>query len=261
MFPLPSEPFERPSDLSDVEDPKVLYVRSYLMIRSVVGVLGVLLPLVFIIGEAFLQGSVRVRGSLSAYYHSSMRDVFVAGLCVVGFMLITYMAGQRRRPDWWLSTLAGVAVLFVVFFPANRPGLTEASPRCGSSPEPVGCSSMQQALGETVVATVHFASATIFITSLALACLYFAARERKSGNLRAAAVQRACGVVILAAITWVVVGGLLHFDIGPLTPLYLGEVCSVWAFAGSWLTGSRDLWRQLLPIGKPSQAAKTAVAV
>ena len=38
--------------------------------------------------------SVHVRGSLSAYYHSSMQDIFVGSLCVTGLLLITYMAGM-----------------------------------------------------------------------------------------------------------------------------------------------------------------------
>src|SRR5262249_44338468 len=69
------------------------YTRSYRAMRLVVGILGVALPLVFIIGEAFfLRGGVHVRGSISAYYHTPMQDVFVGGLCVIGFLLATYMA-------------------------------------------------------------------------------------------------------------------------------------------------------------------------
>src|SRR5438132_210540 len=78
-----------------------LYVRSYLLIRTVVGVLGIALPLVLIVGESFfLKGSAEVRGSLSAYYHSPMRDFFVGSLCVIGVLLITYMAA-RVNADFW----------------------------------------------------------------------------------------------------------------------------------------------------------------
>ena len=73
------------------------------MIRTVVGFVGVLLPLVLILGEAFfIRGGVHVRGSLSAYYHTSMRDVFVSSLCVAGIMLATYMS-EKRNADFWLS--------------------------------------------------------------------------------------------------------------------------------------------------------------
>lgn len=44
------------------------------------------LPLILMIGEVFLlRGGVQVSGSISAYCHTSMRDMFVTGLCVIGF--------------------------------------------------------------------------------------------------------------------------------------------------------------------------------
>ena len=131
-----SETIPRPSDLSNRTDPAVLYAVSYLVTRAIIGILGVLLPVAFIIGEAYLSGSVKVRGSLSAYYHTSMRDVFVAGLCVIGFFLITYLSGETKTRDFRLSLLAGVAVLFVVFFPTKRPDLAPDAPLCGVTPLP-----------------------------------------------------------------------------------------------------------------------------
>ena len=73
------------------------YTYSYRIIRLVVGFLGILLPVIFIVGEAaFLKGSVQVRGSLSAYYHSPMQDFFVDGLSIIGLMLATYMGGEPK---------------------------------------------------------------------------------------------------------------------------------------------------------------------
>ena len=51
MFAEPQGALIRPDDLSDKDDPRVLYFRSYLLIRAAVGVIGVVLPLLFIIGE------------------------------------------------------------------------------------------------------------------------------------------------------------------------------------------------------------------
>jgi Protein of unknown function (DUF998) len=250
--------FVRPTDLSNLRDPRVLYARSYLLIRTIVGVLGVLLPFVFILGEAiFLDEGVHVRGSISAYYHTSMRDIFVGSLCVVGLLLATYMAGQTKRPDWWLSLVAGIAVLGVVFFPTGRPNIPDGAPLCGITPEPAGCSPVQQELGETVVATVHFISAAVFILSLAAICFYFAYRERRAGNAGVAWLQWACGIAIVAAVAWVAVGGIMDWDLGELTPLYIGEVASIWAFGTSWLMSSRDLWQRVVPVRTPP-AVKTA---
>jgi hypothetical protein len=190
-----------------------------------------------------------------------MRDMFVGSLCVIGLLLLTYMAGRLNRRDWWLSSVAGVAVLGVVFFPTGRPHIPEGAPLCGTTPEPVGCSALQQRLGETLVATIHFVFAIVFILSLVAICFYFAhreQREQRAGYIGAARLQRACGFIILAAIAWVAVGGFLHWDLGELTPLYVGEVVSVWAFAASWLTGSPHLWRRIVPALRPAADNRAA---
>jgi hypothetical protein len=223
------------------------YTRSYRIIRLTVGFLGVLLPIVFIIGETFfLRGGVHVRGSLSAYYHTSMQDIFVAGLCVIGFMLTTYMAGESRTWDFWVSLIAGVAVLGVVFFPTSRSGLPAGAPLCGSHPEPPGCSPVEQTLGEQTTAHIHAGFAIAFILSLAIMSFLFACSEvldkpqlraqsqlkqREFRNPVLFLIHSLCALLILIAGIWAFVG----INIGELTRLYIGEVASVWAFGLSWI--------------------------
>jgi hypothetical protein len=224
------------------------YTRSYRVIRLAVGFLGILLPILFIIGEAFfLRGGVHVRGSLSAYYHTSMQDIFVGGLCVIGFLLATYMAGEPRTWDFVASLIAGIAVLGVVFFPTSRPGLPPGAPACGSQPEPPGCSPVEQALGEHTTAQIHAGCAIAFIVCLAVMSFLFATSEVRSRTERYPApgqpepsvfrnsvlflIHALCGLVILLAGAWAFLG----MNIGELTRLYVGEVASVWAFGLSWL--------------------------
>jgi hypothetical protein len=249
--------FQRPRDLGDLSDARVLFGRSYLLTRTVIGVIGVVLPVVFIIGEAFfLQGGLHVRGSISAYYHTPMNDVFVGGLCVIAVMLLTYMAGQSARPDFWLSCLSGVALLVLVFFPTSRSGVPDGAAKCGVTPEPPGCAPIQQLWGETAVATVHFASAAVFILSLAVTCFYFAYLEKvHNNNARMRRLQLTCGTLIFLAVAWVAIGGWLQLDIAELTPLYVGEVVAVWAFAVSWIATARDLWRRLFGSAAADRAA------
>jgi uncharacterized membrane protein len=256
---LTPDTFPRPQSLDERTDPAALYVRSYLITRTVVGFLGILLPIAFIIGEAFyLRGDVEVRGSISAYYHTSMRDLFVAGLSVIGFLLMTYMSAQTKTWDFWLSLVAGVAVVGVAFFPTRRPGLASGAPVCGTEPAPAGCAPVQQALGETATAVIHFTCAAIFILSLAAIAFLFAHREKKFENdMRMAVVQRICGWAIIAAIAWVILGFVVNLTIWELTPLYVGEVVSVWAFGISWLLKGRDL-RGLLGLRDVRRSPETA---
>jgi hypothetical protein len=224
------------------------YTSSYRLIRLAVGFLGILLPVVFIVGEAFfLRGGVRVRGSLSEYYHTSMQDVFVGGLCVIGFLLATYMAGEWKTWDFAASLIAGVAVLGVVFFPTMRSGLPRGAPACGTVPEPPGCSAIEQALGEHQTAVIHAVCAIVFIVFLAVMSFLFAASEvlpdrgptmaqGQSGPRRLRRpglfwTHTACALIILAAGAWAFAGA----GIWELTRLYIGEVASIWAFGISWL--------------------------
>jgi hypothetical protein len=232
------------------------YTRSYRFMRLVVGGLGIGLPIFFIIGEtAFLRGSVLVRGSLSAYYHSPMQDVFVAGLCVIGFLLVTYMAGEYKTVDFWASLIAGVAVIGVVFFPTTRSGLPLHAPLCGSIPEPAGCSPIEQTLGEHQTAVIHGICAIVFILFLAVMSFLFAVSEirpeddRDRDQLLAGQqpsrfkrprlfwTYLACALIILAAGAWAFWGA----GIWQLTRLYIGEVASVWAFGFSWILAGLNL--------------------
>jgi hypothetical protein len=242
-----SETVPRPDNLTDHRNPAVLYALSYLLIRAIVGILGILLPITFIIGEFFLAGNAEVRGSLSAYYHTSMRDLFVAVLCVTGFFLATYLAGERKTPDFWLSLVAGIAVLFVAFLPTSRPHLAPGAPECGTLPVPQGCSAVQQRFGEVMVARVHFFSAGVFILSLAVLCFVFAKREKERKDAPGMArTINACGIVIIAAVLWAILGGIFKIRTGALTPLYVAEVLSVWAFGLAWLLKARDLFKTLV---------------
>jgi hypothetical protein len=219
------------------------YTYSYRIIRLVVGVLGILLPVIFIIGEAaFLKGGVQVRGSLSAYYHSSMQDFFVGGLCIMGLMLATYMGGEPKSWDFWVSLLAGIAVLGVVFFPTSRPPNQASSGVCGS-PKAIGCSIVESTLGEHQTAIIHAACAVVFIIGLAVMSFLFGLAEVVRGKDPSPTpgqrqpsrarfwIHSGLAVIILAAGAWAFWGAQL----GNLTPLYIGEVAAVWAFGFSWL--------------------------
>jgi len=94
--PIDPPPPNELKELIERGDKSGLLRLSDLWSRAIIGIIGIVLPILLIAGEAFfLRGGVHVRGSLSAYYHTSVSDVFVAGLCVTGFFLATYMVGTK----------------------------------------------------------------------------------------------------------------------------------------------------------------------
>jgi hypothetical protein len=177
---------QRPSssDMAGPPNQNVLYVHSYLLMRTVVGAIGVALPLTLMILEGFFtKAGLRPRGSLSAYYHTTAgQDLFVGGLFTVGIMLITYLSGQPKTADFIASTIAGSAMLGVVFFPTNRGDLPAGAPLCGpeSIPEPPSCSPTEARFGEIRVAHIHQVFAFTSFAFLAILSLVFARRAALS---------------------------------------------------------------------------------
>ncbi len=214
---------------------RLLYLRSYLLMRTVIGFMGLLLPTwLLLVGGPILEGTFQPRGSLSAYYHSGVRDFFVACLCVIGLFLITYMWFHYNW-DNLLSIVAGVAALGVAFLPTKGETVTR----------------LQEKLGETLVAGMHFTSAAIFILSLAAISWLFGKREAARTDRPTSPQLRkwfhwGCSIVIVLAVIGIVVTkALKQFDD---YSLLVGESIAVLAFGSSWLVKGLELKALLRPL-------------
>jgi hypothetical protein len=77
---VPTRPSNRKveSQKAIMNDPEInnQLVIPYLTLRRTVGILGIALPFVLILG-GWIVFKTSLQGSLSAYYHTGMRDVFV----------------------------------------------------------------------------------------------------------------------------------------------------------------------------------------
>jgi hypothetical protein len=205
------------------------YVRSFLILRVLVGALGVALPfaLVLIDGVCF-DGDPFPRSSLSVYYYSGVRELFVGTLSAIGVFLIAHKVAEVNL-DNTLSLLAGVAVLCVALFPTARPAQT------------VPLTALQDRLGESLVSAIHYGAAALFIVSLAVMSYFFGKREgtrtptpdRRRSPQFWRGFHWTCAGVIAAALVWILVTEL--WDVGPDEALVYGEAISVWAFSVSWL--------------------------
>ena len=139
---------------------------AYTHLQQIVGVIAVLLPFVLIIGNRLLSGD-ELESSISAYYHTSMGDVFVGALCALAVFFLSY--NFKPLPgfniDNKLSTLATVAAFGVAFFPTT----SDASVATQS---------------EQVVGQVHLTFAGLLFTLLAVFALFLFPR---SGGAKTAA--------------------------------------------------------------------------
>ncbi len=228
-----------------------LYIASYMIVRTAVGILGLLLPVVLIAAEfLFIRGPVSIRGSLSAYYFSSARDLFIGFLWVIGFLLITYMAAQWKQFDFIFSTVAGVLLIGVATFPTSRPDLVPGAPNCGTTPEPANCSPMQQLLTESTCAHVHYLCAVTALATLALIAVIFGWREFQPGNAAWLPwFHFACAAVIVLGLAIGGFGAIHSFQLWLLKPTYIAEVMAICGFAAGWLVKGWALWQV---IGAPA---------
>lgn len=229
----------------------VLYVRSYLLLRTAIGLLGLALPALVVLGDLLLDGVAAFpRTSLSAYYHSGVRDVFVGVLCATALILVTYKVFERNA-DNAFSSVAGLAALGVAVFPTGR--AAESDP----------LTPLQAAVGEQTAEIVHFVCAGVFIGLLAALSWFFGRREGHRDQQRDGRrahfsprawkwFHRTCAAVVVAAVAFIGLSkatGLLASH-----SVLIGEVVAVLAFGTSWLAKGweRDvLWPRPAP-GPPS---------
>jgi hypothetical protein len=209
------------------------YIRSYVFMRRAIGWLGFALPPLLVLGEPLVFDDRPVPlGSLSAYYYSGFRELFVGMLWAIGVFLVIYKWPERTRESR-VSSAAGVLVVLVALFPTGKPG------------SKVPTTPLQDLLGEDVVEAVHFVSAGVFVFLLSRISRYWWRHRPERRRL-----HKACEWSILAALALALVEGLTGWlDYGIL----VAEFAAVWAFALSWLaTVERD------PRSAPSPAAAAA---
>jgi hypothetical protein len=197
------------------------YVRSYVFTRFAIGVLGVLLPPALVLLEpALFDGLPAPRGSLSAYYYSGLRELFVGGLWAIGVFLVVY---KFLDFSWesLLSSLAGLAAVLVAVFPTERPG------------DGVTLTPFQVKLGEDVVTAIHYGAAVAFIVLLVPIVLFFAREEGRRDHKRWQGFHTVTAACIVLGAALAAFAGITG---GPDKGVLYGEWIAIWAFAASWLT-------------------------
>lgn len=198
-------------------DPLVL---SYLGLRKAIGTIGIALPFVLAFGKVLLEGP-GIQSSMSAYYHTAMRDVFVGSLCAIAVFLMSYRGYERQ--DYIAGKLACAFAIGVAFFP--------------TAPD------LEPTAREKMLSMAHSLFAMAFFITLA----YFSlAQFRKTDpskpptprKLQRNKVYTVCGWTILTCILLIAVVALFPGDspVKRLDPVFWLESLAVVAFGISWLT-------------------------
>lgn len=193
-------------------------VHSYLYLRRAIGIIGMALPVVLTVGNLLLNG--RLLHSISGYYYSDLRDVYVGAMCAIGVFLLSYRG--YGRVDDLVSNVAAVAAIGVALLPTTPARDATAA--------------------DQVLGVLHVVSAAVFFLSLAYFCLVLFRRttgedptpERK---VKRNGVYLVCGVVILVSLALIVVTGMFFQGVTHELRLTLWlEFAASFAFGLAWLT-------------------------
>ena len=201
---------------------EAIVIVSYLTLRRVVGVLGVLLPVLLALGCPVLGSCTGLQDSISDYYGTAMRDILVGILFVIGWFLFTYRGYERK--DDIAGDLACVFALGVALFPG-----TSVS---------------------NVIRTVHFLCATGLFLVLAYfsLCLFTKTKkgvpmtpEKKIRN----GIYKVSGVIMLVCIASIALyyTFLRETPVSAIKPVFWLESLALWAFGWSWFVKGETLWK------------------
>src|SRR5215469_3782722 len=93
-------------------DPEVL---TYLALRKAVGFVALGLP--FVLAMVWAIISHRLESSISGYYYTDMRNVFVGSLCAISMFMLCCRGYDKN--DEIAGYLSAVCALGVAFFPCS----------------------------------------------------------------------------------------------------------------------------------------------
>lgn len=211
-------------------------------LRKAIGLIGFCLPVALLAGVAVF--GVPMQDSISEFFFTGLREVFVIAMGGVGVFLIAYHGHDPHAgewlTDWRVSTLAGITALLVALVP------TLCETGCYEPP-----ALLDRLIGsETAQGALHFGAAGVFLSSLAVMCIWLFTRTDDPApppdKLRRNRLFRACGWVIFAMVAALVLFKLILREWGQSWDAawhftFWAEAIAVWAFGIAWLVKGEAL--------------------
>lgn len=219
------------------------YIVSYLLLRKLIGILGILLPFALIFGNRLLGNECWLQPSISHYYYSYMHIAFIGVLCVLGGILISYREKEYKLANR-VSTFSGFFAIGVAAFPTGFDGF-------------LGQQYIDTSIWKEWFKWIHFGSAFCLFACFAIFCFVIFQKsdkdietpeskfdkKKKTRNT----IYKSCGWGIVASIVMIAVGFLYEKYVGPngftAYSTFIFETTALLCFGGSWLLkGSAD-WK------------------
>jgi len=190
---------------------------SYLALRKAVGWISILLPFTLMLGVFLIFDRPIIQASISHYYYTGMRDVFVGAICAIALFMFFY-SGYDKWDDL-AGNMAGFFAVGAAWFPTS-----EAGP-------------------SNWIGIIHFVCAACFFLTLAAFSLFLftqkgpsPTREKKIRNI----IYISCGLIMIACLIAILI---YHTFIDSESSfVFWAETLALVVFGVSWLTKGGTLY-------------------
>ena len=201
-------------------DERLNQTYSFLALRKAVGWIGILLPFALMLGSVLIYREKAVLKTISLYYHSGMRDVFVGAICSIALFLLFYKGYDKW--DNWSGNVAGFFAFGIALFPTSGAG------------------------AQNWVGIVHFISAVFFFIILSgISTFLFTRGETNPTNqkLTRNKIYLICGLVMIGSLIAIMIYFVFFdFEHSESCFVFWAETVALNAFGLSWLTKGGTLY-------------------
>lgn len=207
-------------------NPQNELIVSYMTLRKAVGYLGIAMPIVVRVGARYFEG-IPSNTSISAYYYTGMRDIFVGALAAIGVFLFCYRGPDKQ--DNILTNIAGACAVATGLLPTEpgyHPLIVQRFPDILSE----ACYRNQGPLGYHIYVVAAFFLIISYLTIFRFTkpSLPHITKQKRSRNR----VYIVCGIVMLLSI-----GAIVLLKVySPSSSIFWPETVAILAFGVAWLT-------------------------
>lgn len=200
---------------------------SYFSLRVGMGIIGFALPPLLWVIARLLEGH-GLLPSMSAYYHSASRDVFVGSLFAIGAAAYLYK-GYTLRENIAMN-LAGLCAVGVAIFPTDCPQVITN----------IVCETPTYKGAHTLFAIIFFLLIAYVCIFLSNDTLKFVSNDAKRKRYKL--TYRTIGALMVLLPLLVFIQDFGYMNIAPgKTTLFWMEALAIWSFAAFWLLKSREI--------------------
>lgn len=222
-----------------------IWLKKSKSLRKLIGVLGMALPFILIIITFLFFDLAKPIESISHYYYTRAGTVFTVILSIIAIFLIVY-SGKAPK-DFYISTLAGVFALFVVFFPTGN-----LSAECCDTLTAYSVTFIKGNASAGFRETFHLVSAALFLLLLAYMAFFLFTKSNKPPEHRGRKkkirnrIYRVCAVLIVLSLVIILLGfsGVIPKDVYDNNQLtFWMETLAVESFGFAWLIKGEAMFK------------------